>query len=140
MVTISDETLAGLVNSRLRELAQVPRLLTAPEPQQTTVDMEAVRLQNELTLALNRNAEPSEYIKTLALAIAVRRYGQIPNPTPAHKLERLQARLEQGPADADTQADLLTTAVRTVRLTPSKNVELELINGTIIAEKEAQSS
>lgn len=128
------------MNRRLRELAQAPHLLTAPEPQQAGVDMEAVRLRNELTVALNRGAESPEYIKTLAFAIAAQRYGQIPDPTPAHELEQLRVRSEQGPADANTLADLLRTAVRSVRLTPNKNVELELINGTIIAEKEARSA
>ena len=139
-VRISDEALTGRVDERLRELAQSPHLLTAPEPQQAGVDMEAVRLRNELTVALNRGAESPEYIKTLAFAVAAQRYGQLPDPTPAHELEQLRVRSEQGPADANTLADLLRTAVRAVRLTPSKNVELELINGTIIAEKEAQSA
>ena len=58
-IAISDGVLAGLVDKRLRELAQAPHLLTAPEPQRAGVDMDAVRLQNELTLALNRGGEPS---------------------------------------------------------------------------------
>ena len=139
-VRISDEALTGRVDERLRELAQSPHLLTAPEPQQAEMDMDAIRLHNELTLALNRGTDSPKYIKTLALAVAVQRYSQLPDPTPAHELEQLRARLEQGPADADTLADLLTTAVRAVRLTSDKNVELELVNGKIIAEKEAQSA
>ena len=140
VVKISDEALAGQVEERLRELAQAPHLLTAPEPRQAGTDMDAVRLQNELTLALNRGTESPEYLKTLALAVAAQRYPQLPDPTPAHELEQLRVRLEQGPADADTLADLLTSMVRTVRLTPDKNVELELVNGNIITEKEAQSA
>ena len=139
-VRISDEALAGQVDERLRKLAQAPHLLTAPEPQQAEVDMNALRLHNELTLALNRGADSPQYIKSLAFAAAAQRYSQLPDPTPAHELEQLRARLEQGPADADTLADLLTTAVRAVRLTSDKNVELELVNGKIIAEKEAQSA
>ena len=139
-VTISDDILAELVDRRLRELAQVPHLLTASEPQLAEVDMEAVRLRNELTLALNRGSEKPEYSKTLALAIAAQRYSQLSDPTPVHDLEQLRTRLEQGPADTDTLANLLTTAVRAVRLTTDKNVELEIINGNIIAEKEVQSA
>ena len=57
------------------------------------------------------------------------------------KMEQLRVRLEQGPADTDTLADLLSIAVRAVRLTPEKGVELELVNGTIITEeKEVQSA
>lgn len=138
VVTISDEALAELVGGRLRELAQAPHFLTAPEPRQTEVDMETIRLQNELTLALNRGSERPEYIKTLALAVATQRYGQLPDPTPAYELEQLRTQLDQGPVDAGTLNGLLRTAVRTIRLTPDKNVELELINGKIIAEKEVQ--
>lgn len=140
-VTISDEALAELVDRRLRALAQAPQLLTAPEPRQAGADMEAIRLQNELTMALNRGAESPEYIKTLALAVAAQRYSQIPDPTPAHELELLRTRLEQGPTDTGTLDSLLTTAVRAVRLTPSKNVELELVNGEIITgPKEVHSA
>ena len=140
VVTISDEVLTGQVDERLRELAQAPNLLTAPEPKRVERDLDTIRLQNELTLALNQGSEKPEYIKTLALAVAAQRYGQLPDPTPAHDLEQLRTRLEQGSADADTLANLLTIAVRAVRLTTDKNVELELINGKIIAEKEVQSA
>ena len=140
-VSLSDEVLAQLVDGRLRGLAQSPHLLTAPEPQRAAPDMDAIRLQNELTMALNRGAEKPEYLKTLVLTVAAQRYGQLPDPTPAHELERLRVRLEQEPADADTLADLLTTAVRAVRLKSDKSVELELINGMIITEeKEARSA
>ena len=139
-ISLSDEILTRLVDERLRELAQAPHLLTAPEHQQARIDMDVIRLRNELTLALNRGAESPEYIKSLALAVAAQRYGQIPDPTPAHELEQLRVRLEQNPADAGTLTDLLHTAVRAVRFTPNKNVELELVNGIIIAEKEARSA
>ena len=140
VVTISDEALAELINNRLQALAQAPHLLTTPEIKRAELDMDTIRLQNELTQALNRGTESPVYIKTLALAVAAQRYGRFPDPTPAHELEQLRAQLEQTPADSTTLAALLTTAVRAVRLTPDKNVELELINGTIIAEKEVQSA
>ena len=139
-VSLSDETLAGLVDRRLRELAQAPHLLTAPGSQRAEVDMEAIRLRNELTMALNRGADSPEYIKTLVLTAAAQRYSRLPDPTPAHDLEQLRVRLEQGPANADTLAALLTTAVRTVRLTPEKNVELELVNGGIITDAKEESA
>lgn len=139
-VSISDEAIAEMVDRRLRELSQAPHLLTAPEPQQTEPSLEAVRLQNELTLALNRGGESPEYIRSLALTAAVLRYNQLPDPIPAHKLERLRTRLEQGPADADTLSALLATAVRAVRLAPDKTVELELVNGTIITEEKEESA
>ena len=138
-ISLGDDALAELVNGRLRELAQSPHLLTAPEPRRAAPTLDAIRLQNELTMALNRGSEKPEYLKTLALAVTAQRYGQLPDPTPAHDLEQLRTRLEQNRANADTLADLLRTAVRAVRLTPEKKVELELVNGTIIAEKEAQN-
>ena len=140
VVTISDEALAGQVDRRLRELAQAPHLLSAPEPQHAELDIDTVRLQNELTLALNRGSEKPEYIKTLALSVTAQLYGQLPDPTPAYEMELLRMQLEQGPVDADTLRELLRSAVRAVRLTSNKNVELELINGIIIAEKEAQTA
>lgn len=140
MVTISDEALARLVDGRLRELVQIPHLLTAREYKQAELDIDTIRLQNELTLALNRGIESPEYIKTLALSVAAQRYRQIPDPTPAHDLEQLRVRLEHNTADADTLVDLMTTAVRTVRLTPDKNVELELVNGEIITGAKGESA
>lgn len=139
-ISLSDEALAELVDRRLRELAQTPHLLTVPEFKQDVLDIDTIRLQNELTLALNRGSEKPEYIKALALSVTAQRYRQFPDPTPAYELEQLRVRLEQNPAGADTLTDLLTTAVRTVRLTPDKNVELELVNGKIIAEKEARNT
>lgn len=134
------EALARLVDGRLRELVQIPHLLTAPEYKQAELDIDTIRLQNELTLALNRGIESPEYIKTLALSVAAQRYRQIPDPTPAHELEQLRVRLEHNTADADTLVDLMTTAVRTVRLTPDKNVELELVNGEIITGAKEESA
>ena len=139
-ISLSDEALAELVDGRLRELAQSPHLLTAPEPQRAASTMDAIRLQNELTMALNRGSEKPEYLKTLALTVTAQRYEQLPDPTPAHELEQLWAWLEQDPADADTLTALLTTAVRAVRLTSDKNVELELINGAIITEEKEEST
>ena len=139
-VSISDEALAEIVNRRLRELSQAPHLLTAPEPQQTGPDLDTVRRQNELTLALNRGGESPECIKSLILATAAQRYGQLPDPTPAHELERLRTQLKRGPADADALSALLTTAVRAVRLTPDKTVALELVNGMIVTEEKEESA
>lgn len=140
-ISISDEVLAELIDERLQELARSPHLLTVPEPQRAAPTMDAIRLQNELTMAFNRGSEKPEYLKTLILAVAAQRYEQLPDPTPVHDMEWLRGRLEQGSADADALADLLTTATRAVRLTPDRKIELELVSGTIITEeKETQSA
>ena len=70
---LSGETLAELVKGRLRKMAQPPHLLNALEPKQTAPTMDAIRLQNELTMALNRGSEKPEYLKTLAIAITAQR-------------------------------------------------------------------
>lgn len=139
-IPLSDEALAALVEGRLRELAQAPHLITAPEPQRAAPGLDALRLQNELTQALNRGGEDPEYIKSLILTSAAQRYSQIPDPTPAHALEGLRARLEEGPADGETLSALLDTAVRAVRIGPGKAVELELASGEIIPEKKEESA
>ena len=138
-VAISDGMLAGLVDRRLRELARSPELLTASEPKLSGPDLEAIRLQNELTQALNRGSEDSEHIKSLILSIAARRYDRFPDPTPAHELGQLRERLEAGQIDAGTLSGLLSTAVQAIRLDPDKSVALELINGTVITETEEES-
>lgn len=133
---ISDGVLAGLVDRRLRELARSPELLTAPEPRQSGPDLEAIRLQNELTQALNRGGENPEYIRSMILRIAAQRYDRLPDPTLAHDLGQLRERLAAGQIDAGTLSGLLSTAVQAIRLGPDKSVALELINGTVIAEAE----
>ena len=128
-----------MVDRRLRELARSPELLTASEPKLSGPDLEAIRLQNELTQALNRGSEDSEHIKSLILSIAARRYDRFPDPTPAHELGQLRERLEAGQIDAGTLSGLLSTAVQAIRLDPDKSVALELINGTVITETEEES-
>lgn len=139
-VPVSDKDLAELVDAQLQKLAQAPHLLTAPEPQRAELSMDAVRLRNELTQALNRGSDSPEYITTLALAVTAQRYSQLPDPTPAHGLERLRARLEEGPIDAAALTTLLSTAVEAVRLCPGKTVELELVNGKLISEEQEESA
>lgn len=135
-VAISDGMLAGLVDRRLRELARSPELLTAPETKQSGPDLESIRLQNELTQALNRGGESPAYIRSLILRIAAQRYARLPDPTPAHDLEHLRERLEAGQIDAGSLSGLLATAVQAIQLGPDKSVVLELVNGTVIAEAE----
>jgi len=138
-VSLSDETLAAMVERRLRALARMPHLLTAPEPQRAASGLDAIRRQNELTQALNRGGESSDYVKSLILAAAAHRYRHIPDPTPAHKLGRLRARLEEGPADGETLSALLEAAVRAVRLSPGGTVKLELASGRSITEEKEES-
>ena len=127
------------VEQELQKLAQMPALLTAPPTASATLSTDAKRIQNELILALNRGTESPEYIKSLAFAAASERYTALPDPMPAHRLNRLRERLEQGPADADVWNDLLETAVHFIRLSPDHKVELELVNGKILKSEEVSS-
>lgn len=137
-VSISDESLTEQIAQRLRELAKAPYLLPPPSTDWICTSIDSVRLQNELTLALNRNSEDPEYIRDLVLAAAAQKYEQLPDPTPAHDFELLMSQLETDPTDAGALADLLNTAVSTVRLAPDKSITLELIHSKSITE-EAQS-
>lgn len=140
MVAINDDSLRKLVDQQLQKLTQLPHLLAIPEPQKATLSADDIRLQNELTHALNRGSESHEYIKTLAFTAATQRYERLLDPTPAYELEQLKMQLEQGNVDDEAIQRLLDTAVRTIRLSPDKNVELELVNGKITPEKDVQSA
>lgn len=131
-VSLDDVILREKVDAQLQILAGSPHLLMPQALRQTVPGMEAVRLQNELTLALNRRSESPECIKAFSFAVAAQRYEQLPDPTPVHDLEQLQIRLGHGPCDADLLADLLNIVVWAVRLKPDRNIELELINGKVI--------
>lgn len=138
-VSISDESLTEQITQRLRVLAKDPWLLPPPPTGQVSPSIDAVRLQNELTLALNRGSENPDYIKALVLAAAAQKYEQLPDPTPAHDFELLMSRLETDPTDAGALADLLNTAVSAVRLAPDRSITLELVHDKSVAE-EAQST
>lgn len=138
-VRMEDKMLCKKVEQELQKLAQMPALLTAPPTASATLSTDAKRIQNELILALNRGTESPEYIKSLAFAAAAERYTALPDPMPAHRLNRLRERLEQGPADADVWNDLLETAVHFIRLSPDHKVELELVNGKILKSEEVSS-
>lgn len=138
-VSISDESLTELITQQLRELAKAPHLLPPPSTDQVCPSIDSVRLQNELTLALNRNAENPEYIKALVLGTAAQKYEQLPDPTPAHDFEVLMSRLETDPTDANALADLFSTAVSAVRLAPDRSITLELAHNKSVTE-EAQST
>lgn len=138
-VSISDESLTEQITQRLKELAKDPRLLPPPSTDQVCPSIDAVRLQNELTLALNRGSENPEYIKALVLAAAAQKYEQLPDPTPAHDFEVLMSRLETDPTDAEALADLFSTAVSAVRLASDRSITLEFAHDKSVAE-ETQST
>lgn len=128
---ICDEALERQVQVRLQELAQVPHLLARMPIGQTPVPpSDALRLQNELTHALNRGDTDIDYIKALIFAIAAEQYSDIHDPMPHHQIERLRNRLEQRPPDADDLRELFESVVQEIRIRDDE-IEFRLMDGTM---------
>lgn len=129
---IRDETLERQVQIRLQELAQTPHLLARmPIGQASVPHSDALRLQNELTHALNRGDAGIDYMKALVFAIAAEQYSDIRDPTPHHQMEQLRERLARRPPDADDLRELLESVVQEIRIRDDE-VELRLMDGTIL--------
>lgn len=129
-IRMEDNELNEMVTQRLRELAAMPHLLTMPQSA-ASPSADALRLERELTLSLNRG-EMGELVKAMALAVAAESYASLADPTPAHRMELLHHRLQSGPADAPLLAELLDVAVKGIHLGRGPEVALELVSGTII--------
>ena len=137
-VCIGDDELKEVVTQRLRELAAMPHLLTMPQSA-ASPSADALRLERELTLSLNRG-EMGELVKAMALAVAAESYASLADPTPAHRMEQLRHRLQSGPADAPLLAELLDAAVKGIHLGKGPEVDLELVNGTMIQHHREEAS
>ena len=127
---ISDEDLLRLISDRLSLLAQAPSLLTQASASADN-SLDALRLQNEINLCLNRSDINADYIKTLIFTAAGEQYAALPDPTPGHDLKTLRERLEARPANEDDLRELFAKAVKAVRIGGQSRIELELINGQI---------
>jgi len=137
-VYIEDGELQEQVTLRLRELAAMPRLLTMPQST-ASPSADALRLERELTLSLNRG-ETGELVKAMALAVAAESYASLADPIPAHRMERLRHRLQSGPADAPLLAELLDVAVKGIHLGKGPEVALELVNGATVQSHREEAS
>lgn len=130
-ISIKDEILEKQVGKLLLELAHTPSLLTrTAETENFILPADALRIQNELTHALNRGDTDMVYMKTLVFAIAAEQYSALPDPTPRFKMEQLQQRLAQHTPDAADLRELFETAVQEVRI-GEKQIELRLADGTL---------
>ncbi len=136
-VRIDYDAIQERVSERLRQLAAAPDLLTPPRTPEPAPSLDALRIQNELDLSFNRADVNPDYMKSLILAIAAERYAVLPDPTPAHELAVLRARLESGPASETDLRELLAKVVKAVRVGGQDYIELELINGKIIGKERA---
>ena len=138
MAHISDERLVAAVNALLDELAHMPEVLTKRIPQEPAPSGSAQRVANELTNALNRGTESVEYLRTLVFACAAEKYSELPGSSLQYKVDKLRERIGAGDTDETLIKELLETAVRSIRITDSDSIALELVNGQIIVKEAAE--
>lgn len=131
---ISDETLLDTLRELLEKLANTSPLLAAPI-QEKSPSIDAIRIQNELNLCLNRAGTSPEYLKSLIFAAAEERYNSTLDPTPAYENERLQKRLEQHPHTKETLTELFQRYVSAV-LIGVDSIALRLTDGTVFNPEE----
>ena len=135
---ISDERLVAAVNALLDELAHTPEALTPRILQKPAPSGSAQRVANELTNALNRGTESVEYLRTLVFACAAEKYSELPDSSLQYKVYKLRERIGAGDTDETLIKELLETAVRSIRITDSDSIALELVNGQIIVKEAAE--
>lgn len=136
--SIPDTTLQNQVERMLREFTQGPQWLADMSKLKTgELSTDAVRIQNELTHALNCGDADIEYMKALAFAAAAERYKALPDPVPCYRQERLQQRLAQHTPDEDALRELFDYMVQEVRIT-GNTVELLLANGVTLGKIERE--
>ncbi len=127
-ICVSDAVLTDLVRNGLKRLAQEPQALDLQSMEgEPALSMDAVRLQNELNLALNRGTESIPYIRALIFTGAAERYASLPDPAPMEALGHLKEKLKNDSEDA--LWELFDTAVKAIRVMPGPSIEFVLING-----------
>ena len=138
-VFIDDERLTAQIDVLLSKLAQSPQNLEIHLIQTVRPGSDALRISNELTNALNRGTDSTEYLKSLIFACAAERYSELPDRSLQYKINKLRAQMESGDSDETLRQELLKTTVRAIRLTDPDNIALELINGQIITKESTES-
>lgn len=135
---INDDGLVATVYALLDELAHMPEALTKRIPQEPAPSGSVQRVANELTNALNRGTESVEYLRTLVFACAAEKYSELPDSSLQYKVDKLRERIGAGDTDETLIKELLETAVRSIRITDSDSIALELVNGQIIVKEAAE--
>lgn len=134
---ISDETLLDTLKELLEKLANTSPLLPAPI-QEKSPSIDAIRIQNELNLCLNRAGTSPEYLKSLIFAAAEERYNSTPDPTPAYENEQLREQLGQYPYAKDTLTELFQQYVSAVLIGTESSIALRLPDGTVFRSEEGE--
>lgn len=137
IVHIKDNDLLGGIQSLVEKLAQKPHLLVIPS-QEKPLSIDAIRIENELNLCLNRAGTSPEYLKSLIFAAAAERYNSTPDPTPAYKSEQLQERLGQYPHTKETLTELFQKYVSAVLIGKENAITLQLPDGTVFNPEEGE--
>ena len=137
IVRIKDDDLIEVIQLQVEKLANAPHLLIIP-PQEKTSSIDAIRIQNELNLCLNRAGTSPEYLKSLIFAAAAERYNNTPDPTPAYESEQLRERLGQYPHTKEVLTELFQKYVSDVLIGAGCNITLQLPNGTVFNPKEGE--
>lgn len=131
---ITDEALQKQVETHLRQLAREPqRLDHTPKLKAAAPSADTLRIQNELTHALNRGETDTVYMKAMIFAAAAERYNDLPDPVPHYRLERLRQRLELRPPDENDLRELFGSLVQKVLIEAGSAV-LRLTDGTILGK------
>lgn len=129
IVHIKDDDLLGAIQSQVEKLAENPHLLVTPL-QEMPLSIDAIRIQNELNLCLNRAGTSPEYLKSLIFAAAEERYNSTPDPTPTYESEQLQEQLGQYPYSKETLTELFQKYVSAVLIGAGNTIALRLPDGT----------
>lgn len=133
IVPLTDDRMTALVTMLLDKLSETPDAVTIPQPKAPEAGIETIRLRNELTGAFNRGTESGEYIRALILAAAAEEYSLLPDFTETHRVDMIRQRLESGERGESIRMELLSTAVRSIRIGDGATVTLELVNGKEIS-------
>jgi len=136
IVHIKDDDLLEATKKQLEKLAKAPHFLVTPS-QETAPSIDAIRIQNELNLCLNRAGTSPEYLKSLIFASAEERYNSTPDPTPDYEAEQFQQQLEQYPYTTETLTELFQKYVAAV-LIGVDGITLRLSDGTVFNPKEGE--
>lgn len=135
-IHLGDESLLETLGGLLHELAKAPHLLSLP-PQENAPSIDAIRIQNELNLCLNRAGTNQEYLKSLIFAAAEERYNSTSDPTPAYETRQLWERLSQYPHTKEILDELFQKYVSAV-LIGADHIALRLPDETVFSPEKGE--
>ena len=133
----ADSVLCDRVDDCFRMIAQAPELLADCNAASTPpVTSDVMRLENELVAAFNRGTESAEYMKVLIFAAAAEKYKQLHDHATQNKMRSLREKVTAQELTDQLKQELMDNVVRAIRIGPSSNVSLQLINGRSVESKE----